>query len=502
MRFSPVVSTTAAALVLAAGTASPALAKQSHASAARRARAAQKHDKLISRGGTAIEKIRLERVDRRRHHDPSTTSSAGAGTGSSPISTGTTSSSHVTSSPTSGTPSSSTPSPVSGAPTPVSGASVADFFNSDDADNTTGTESAEYYSKVVQIQYNGPSTKALVDQIHADDPGVKVFMYADPTIVGGFTPGSPSNGCVGSDSGGAAWMLYDGALQISGKTNLGDASFDSACISNVMNQAKSADFDGIFWDEINAVPGYAVPSSCINGYQAAACSLYGSGASGYSQWDNNVETFVQAVGAADNANNMESVLNVGGANSAPGAASTSVWDQWVGTSGITGAMEESFVGADEMNSSVGYTQWQGELANEAWSEANGKMFLGIHYDINQTEQSQDVYGLASMLMAANGYSSYSSETTPAASSGTYTFWPEYTEARNLGAPQGAYTTTTSNGATVYERRFANGLVIVNPTTNSTGSVSLGGTYSGTGNEPTNISSLALGPQTGYVLTTS
>ena len=31
-------------------------------------------------------------------------------------------------------------------------------------------------------------------------------------------------------------MLYDGTSQI-GKTNLGDASFDSACVSNAMTQA-------------------------------------------------------------------------------------------------------------------------------------------------------------------------------------------------------------------------------------------------------------------------
>ncbi len=60
---------------------------------------------------------------------------------------------------------------------------------------------------------------------------------------------------------------------------------------------------------------------------------------------------------------------------------------------------------------------------------------------------------------------------------------------------GAYT-KLSNGA--YERQFQNGLVLVNPTANTIGSVSLGGgTYTGSG--LTSVSSVSLAPTTGLIL---
>jgi hypothetical protein len=365
---------------------------------------------------------------------------------------------------------------------------AAQFQMENDADSTTASDAAAAKYQIVQLQYNGPGTKTLVDQIHAADPGVKVLMYADPTITGGFTVGSPSNGCVSGDTGGDSWMLYDGTSQISGKTNLGNSSFDSTCISNAMTQAASADFDGVLWDEMNAVPTYAISQTCINAYQGSACSMFNNGSD--TAWENNSYTFIQALGAADSANGMMSILNIGGTFNQP-----AVWQQWNGP--VSGAVEESFVGS-YTGGSVPYAQWQGELANEKWSEANGKYEMAIHYDPNQNQESLDTYGLASMLLNAGGMTSYSSPAT--SPDPTYDFWPEYTTAQNLGAPSGAYTTVTSGGATVYERKFANGIVVVNPTTSASGSVSLGATYSGTGNEPASATSVTLPAQTGMILT--
>jgi hypothetical protein len=366
---------------------------------------------------------------------------------------------------------------------------VAQFHMLNDADTTTAAQAAQY--QIVQLQYNGPSTKTLVDQIHADDPGVIVLMYADPTGEGGFTVGSPSNGCVTSaqaSSGGDAWLLYDGTSQISDTTNLGDSSFDNTCISNAMSQAKSADFDGVFWDQMNAVPGYTLSNTCINAYQASSCSTFDGGSE--SAWQNSMYTFIQDVGSYDSSMGMKSILNIGGTYDQP-----AVWQQWNGP--VSGAMEESFVGS-YLGGSVPYDQWQGELANEQWSEANGKYEMAVHYDPGQDQESLDTYGLASMLLAANGYTSYDSTVTTL-NAASYDFWPEYTAAQSLGAPSGAYTTVTSGGATVYERKFANGIVVVNPTSSGSQSVALGATYSGSGNEPSSASSVTLAAQSGMIL---
>jgi len=374
---------------------------------------------------------------------------------------------------------------------------VAQFHILNDQDSTTAAEAAKY--QIVQMQYNGPSTKTLVDQIHADDPGVIVLMYADPVGEGGFSVGSASNGCVTSaqaSAGGPAWQLYDGTTA-TGTTNMNDTSFDDTCISNAMNQAKSADFDGVFWDQIDAVPTYTTSTSCLNAYGGSDCSIYDNNGV-YAGWDSMVYTFLQQVDSYDSSDNMKSIINLSGAEGAPGQAPTAVWDQW--NDEVSGAMEESFVGS-YLGTSVPYAQWQGELADEQWSEANGKYEMAVHYDPNGNQESLDTYGLASMLLNAGGMTSYSSESEstslPAA---TYDFWPEYTAAQTLGAPSGAYTTVTSGGATVYERKFANGIVVVNPTASASASVPLGATYSGTGNEPSSATSVTLPAQSGMILT--
>jgi hypothetical protein len=84
------------------------------------------------------------------------------------------------------------------------------------------------------------------------------------------------------------------------------------------------------------------------------------------------------------------------------------------------------------------------------------------------------YGLASLLLAAGGESSFDISGDPPHT--TEQWFPEFDTARSLGAPAGAVV-TLPNG--VRRRDFVNGTVLVNPTT-STETVKLDGTYSGSG----------------------
>ena len=69
---------------------------------------------------------------------------------------------------------------------------------------------------------------------------------------------------------------------------------------------------------------------------------------------------------------------------------------------------------------------------------------------------------------------------------TLSWWPEYLISGLLGAPTQAlpstattisgFAKTSGNGTTYYQRNFANGMVLVNPTGSDTGTISLGGTY--------------------------
>jgi hypothetical protein len=362
---------------------------------------------------------------------------------------------------------------------------VANFNISNDADSTTVAQAKQ--DQIVQLQYS-PTVKTLVDQIHAEDPGVKVLMYSD-TAYPGDSAGWTSCTTSSQDSvGGSSWRLYDGSTEL-GYMNAGSAGFESACASHAITLAKSQDFDGIFWDNVAPEAYDLVSSKCVNASGASSCSLYGG--SSMTAWQANEYSLVKALGAATSQAGLMTVIN-------DGSGTTSQWKQWGATPGITGQMEESFVGS-YLGTSVPYSQWQEEIANEAWSAANGKYEMAMHYDPNQNQESLDTFGLSSMLLAAGERTSYDSTVT-GLSAATFDWWPEYTQAQNLGAPQGAYTTVTSGGATVYERKFANGIVVVNPTTSGSGSVSLGATYNGTGNEPTSVTSVTLPSQSGLVLT--
>jgi hypothetical protein len=363
---------------------------------------------------------------------------------------------------------------------------VAQFNISDDGDSITVAQAKQ--DQIVQLQYS-PTVGSLVDQIHAADPGVKVLMYSDTGYPGDSAAWTSCTTSAQDAAGGSSWYLYDGSSQLS-YMNAGSAGFEAACASHAIALAKSQDFDGIFWDNV-APQEFDIVSNntCVNAAGAAACSLY-NGAS-MTAWQANEYSLVKALGAATSQAGLMTVIN-------DGSGSSSQWAQWGAAPGISGQMEESFVGS-YLGTSVPYSQWQEELANEAWSEANGKYDMTMHYDPSQNQESLDTFGLSSMLLAAGGETSYDS-TVLNLGAASFTWWPEYLAAQNLGAAQGAYTTVTSGGATVYERKFANGIVVVNPTTSGSAAVSLGATYSGSGNEPTNVSSVTLPSQSGMVLT--
>jgi len=108
---------------------------------------------------------------------------------------------------------------------------VAQFHILNDADSTTAAEAAQY--QIVQLQYSS-TVKTLVDQIHADDPAVKVLMYSDTAY--------PASGQAGTDgwtsctttpqqsAGGSAWRLYDGATEL-GFMNQGNAVYQAAHVA-------------------------------------------------------------------------------------------------------------------------------------------------------------------------------------------------------------------------------------------------------------------------------
>jgi Hypothetical glycosyl hydrolase family 15 len=239
----------------------------------------------------------------------------------------------------------------------------------------------------------------------------------------------------------------------------------------VIGLARQLGFDGVSFDGINTNLAYSLApgtNPSIPEYPTIG------------SWQAAMYSFVVNTSAAIHAGGLRVIGNIGGANAA-------IWRQWNGP--MDGAEEESWT-----DGGSGFAQqipfWSQKLGDAAWSEANGKIMLVHSFDVTE---AGNVYGLASMMLVAAGHVSYSVSNAGTVS---YEVWyPEYTEAQQLGAAAGGYQ-RLSNG--VYERRFANGIVLANPSAQGVGTFSLGGgVYSGSG--LSSVGSVSMGPTSGLIL---
>jgi hypothetical protein len=155
--------------------------------------------------------------------------------------------------------------------------------------------------------------------------------------------------------------------------------------------------------------------------------------------------------------------NIGGSTIAPG-----LWEKWNGP--LNGAMEESFTNGGSGRDSDANGLWLAKLRHAVWSEAHGK--FALDHAVTAT-RSGARYGLATMLLAANGENKFYASTDYSHE----VWWPEYTAARRLGTALGRFS-VLPNG--VYRRRFTNGVVLVNPQVHAASRVPLGGPYVGSG----------------------
>ena len=247
---------------------------------------------------------------------------------------------------------------------------------------------------------------------------------------------------------------------------MGNTAYQQACIGHTLALAKKYGFDGIMFGGLDASWSWLVPAG-------TTVASYPTDVS----WDAAMQSFLNYAGSAVHADSMLVMANLGG-------TSGSLWAQW--SAPLDGSAEQSWT-----DGGLGPAQqvpwWTTKLANVAWSEAHHKYAL-----LNSWNQSLagNTYGLASMLLVADGWSSYATNNDGAGE----TWYPTYSDAQNLGAPTGS-STLLSNG--VYERRFEHGLVLVNPTTSSVPSFALGGSYTAYG--MSSATSVAMAPTSALIL---
>ena len=155
---------------------------------------------------------------------------------------------------------------------------------------------------------------------------------------------------------------------------------------------------------------------------------------------------------------------------------------------VSGAMEEQFAkfGTSPDSGYVTRGAWERQVGAVEAAESRGRRFLAITHS-NNTDAAAARYGWATILLAAQGDSAF-------ALHGDYTretWFPEYE--LELGEPAGERSRDRSG---LHRRRFANGLVLVNPTAGPL-TADLGGRYSGSG--LTRVRETVLEPHTGLVL---
>lgn len=319
--------------------------------------------------------------------------------------------------------------------------------------------------------------------LKAENPNVRVLVYQDLAAMSDLArvDGLTSSG-VGFDEADTAhpeWFLLDDngdRLYHQGwrwlwMADIGNVAYQQRWTDNVLDLLESGPWDGVFMDDTNPTVKYHTDPDRValyptdEDYQAA------------------VESMLAYAGPAISRAGYLTIPNFGAWVEYP-----DVIEDWLAY--VDGGMDEKFLKWDTAPG-VGYRdslQWRIQLDEVATAESMGKIFLGITTAGDSDTQARR-YGWASMLLVAQGRAAY-------VAAAAYDGWQPWSSDYDidLGRPTTAIT-AVGNGA--YTRTFADGLVVVNPTSSPL-FVSFGGTYSGSG--LTRATSAIVAAKTGLVLT--
>jgi hypothetical protein len=331
-------------------------------------------------------------------------------------------------------------------------------------------EAARYQVMVLQA-----TDHAEVPRLKAANPALKILMYSD-VLLSRTSDTKALTTCTSyanDRSSHPSWFMTDqhGQPIVDASypgdylMNVGNPAYQQSCVAHAISLARGYGFDGLYLDDVTAWVGWALPAgTTVPAYPTA------------SLWQSAMYSLLSYAAPQLHAQGLLVVGNLGGAISTPG-----LWQRW--STPLDGSEDEAWAESGDP------ADWYAQMVNVAWSEANGKLTI-VHTHL-QTEAA-NTFGLASMLLVAQGRTSYS--TSNANYTNSEAWYPEYRVAQALGSALDP-TPSLING--IYIRRFAHGLVLANPS-NSPTAVYLGGlTYSGA--TQTKVSSVTMGPWTGVIV---
>jgi putative glycosyl hydrolase-like family 15 (GHL15) protein len=323
---------------------------------------------------------------------------------------------------------------------------------------------------------------AEVRRLKRANPDVTVLMYQNAASVStsAAADGLYPTGVSYPEAAAHHWLLDDTSGQpftFEGENwlyaaDIGARGYERAWAHNVLRSLSRAPWDGVFIDDLNPTIRYHDCVSCVAKYPSDR--RYGAA----------MGRFARLVGRHIRASGKLAVANIGS-----WAGYQRVVDPWLHS--LSGAMDEEFVkvgdaaGAGYMNEST----WREQLHEVRLTQTEHKIFIGITHS-SARDRRAALYGFATELLAGAGEANFAMN----ANYSTTTWFRPY--GYRLGAPLARYRIAPGG---VYERSFADGQVLVNPTTHPS-SVLLGGSYSGCGLH--RVSQVTIGAQSALVLTRS
>jgi hypothetical protein len=316
--------------------------------------------------------------------------------------------------------------------------------------------------------------------IKAASPGTKVLVYKNLSFCSktAHASGLTSTGvsCEQAEQS-QDWFLLNtsGRRFSSGGYNwlwamdVGDAGYQRRWADNVASEVVRNGWDGVLLDDVNPTMKYHYDVGSVAKYPSdAAYSAATRSALAH------IGPRIQAAGKLAIANNA-------------------CWVEYFSTGVdwlrfLDGAMDEMWL-KYRTTAGEGYrgeSQWTTQLNELKETQRQGKLFIGKTQSAT-TDAAAARYGFATLLLGTQGRAAYSFGNSTAETP----LFPEYS--LPIGDPAGPEE-RLANG--VHRRAFSAGLALVNPTS-SERSVSLGGTYSGSG--LSGVSSVTMAPHTGLVL---
>lgn len=327
------------------------------------------------------------------------------------------------------------------------------LFNRTTYSNSTSASDAIRFQI---LALGATASPTLIDSIHATDPHTKVVIYMAAVVQSTNDTAFGAGNCLpyrkGLPYGGvpSGYFLHaaSGAAVRTGATTYwldpSNPDVQRVCVNAMISQALRAHADGITLDLVDAILNYGGEPLCPGGSTACATNP------GYQAA---MTSFLRYTAYRLHRHRLLLLPNIGGGSVTDPSGQT-FWSRW--TALADGSIEESFAFGTTQRP-IPASQVASELRNIAWSEAHDKYAL-VNGDMPPGNTRDTTYGLALMLMVADGHSSW--DISEGCNTTCDAWLPVYTAAKRLGPPLGPY---ELNGS-VYSRRFQNGTVTANVAT--------------------------------------